>query len=204
MKFVNISRWLPVVAFTGALVFAFVTVFLFHQQWWAREKARDRLALDVEALVQRRTQNEEAIKLYDRLVPRYEQAADRGWWRPQERLAWLESVRDTARAAGVVRLRYTLSPPRWLEDAGGFGVRSVAVELEMDLVHGGQLLGLSRALERLGPFSWERCEIERRPEPPEPAAPNLAAVCRLEWLAIVDRPADEADGDFADDGLDAI
>ncbi len=185
-------------------MFASVTVFLFHQQWWAWEKARDRLALDVAALAQQKSRNEEAVELYGRLVPRYEQAADRGWWRPQERLAWLESVRDAARAAGVVRLRYTLSPARWLEDEGDFGIRSVAVELEMDLVHGGQLLDLSRALERLGPFSWERCKIERRPEPPEPAAPNLAAVCRLEWLAIVHRSADEADGDFVDDGLDAI
>ncbi len=198
----KIPKWFPVALFALALVFASVTVLLFHHRLSLREAERDHLALEVADLDQRRMQYEEAMELYQVLTPRYQQAEGKGWWRLQDRLAWMETVVPMGHAVGLVKMRYTLSPSRQMWREGDFGVRSVAVDLEMGLVHGKQLLDLSNALERLGPFSWESCKIERQPGPSRPGARNLGAICRLEWLAIATSQPDTAVGDLGLDDVD--
>jgi len=191
-------KHLPWLVFASAFVFATVTVLLFHHQLSDRQAQRDRLAREVASLEQERIRIEEAVHLHERFAPVYEQARRQGWWQPQDRLAWVEAMETVFRKVGMAGFNYTLSPTRQLLQAGDFGLRSVGIDLEMALLHGAQLLSFAHALENLGPFSWERCDIERGQGRPEPGKGNLQGVCRLEWFSILPQETPEDDWDAAD------
>ncbi len=191
---------LPVLTFVVASVVALVTVLLFHQRLGAREELRDRLAREVASLAQDQARIQEKTQLYERYGPAYAKAERQGWWRTQDRLAWVEEVDSAARRARLVGLRYTLSPARPVLDEGEFRVRSVGVGLEIGLVHGEQLLAFQRTLAGmgLGSVSWEQCRIERRQQPAKQNEANLVAACRLEWFAILHQAAGEDENDAGD------
>gem|GEM_PF-5141694 len=193
---------LPIVAFVSAMLVTLLTISILHLKVSELESIQRQLDTEVASLEQKQRETEEAIELYQQLEPVYRKAEKNGWWRRQDRLAWMEQVDPSARQVGMASLNYELSPPRDFFQADDFSVQAVAVELEMGLVHGAQLLEFDQALAEtgLGPFSWEQCRIERRRIRARPEESNVSALCRLEWFALVQQVEEGNDPDGSPDG----
>lgn len=111
----------------------------------------------------------------------------------EQRLAWIETLRDVAAHVRLPSLRYRIEPRTVYEggldlETGGYRLFSTVVRLEAGLLHEGDLERLIRELAArdAGLYRIERCDV-RRAGPSfvmRPGAVNLAAECDLRWITL--------------------
>jgi len=165
-----------------------------YQYLQQRENAFQTLQNSNATLQARLDQGREAEEIVARLGEVFVEGFRQGWWRPQNRIAWLETARTSAERLGLPRIGYRLRPQEIDDNLGDWNLVRTDIDLDMGLVHEGQLLAFWRAINGggLGFFSLEACRIERGADQPVPGQPNLTAQCKMSWYTIVKGQGSEA------------
>ncbi|MEM7252985.1 MAG: hypothetical protein AAF493_16335 [Pseudomonadota bacterium] len=137
--------------------------------------------------------------------PRYQQLEARGTIGGEQRLNWVETLRQAAAAVKVPSLQYQIASrnkvrPDFPLDSGEFSLMMSEMNLDIGLLHEGDLFRLFQELEirASGLFHVTDCRIERLTEQfslEKPDKANLRAVCRIAWYTLV--PEDDAGGQRA-------
>jgi hypothetical protein len=140
-------------------------------------------------------------RVIETYLPQYEDLDTRGIIGEEERLNWIETLRDAALAIKLPSLQYELYPQEEYErdiplPQGAFKVWSSTMRLDVGLLHEDDLVSLLRRINRgaNGLFTVSSCSLRRELGEPkfEPRATNLTASCELEWLTIR-QPVGEGD-----------
>ncbi len=184
------SGWITAVLFFVSLVGLGGT----HHYLEQRRAAVQTLQNDIASLQARLGEDEEAEEILAKLGEAFVGGFGQGWWQPQNRIAWLEAARASAEQLGLPRIGYRLQPQEIDDTQGDWNLIRTAIDLDMGLVHEGQLLAFWHAIDSsgLGFFSLEACRIERGTDQPAPRQVNLTANCKMDWYAIVKEAASEA------------
>lgn len=122
-------------------------------------------------------------------IDRFRHLVERGAVGPEQRLAWVELIRDARARHGLGALDYEFSPQRPLDmaiapaDAGQLEAASSALRLRMPLLHEGQLLDLLDDLVRSAPaiVRVRECTVSRAVTA-APGGEQLTADCLLDWI----------------------
>ena len=129
------------------------------------------------------------------LLPRYRALEAEGVIGAEARLDWVETLRAASRRLALPELRYVLGTQERLgarvpPQIGALGVHRSLMELDLGLLHEGDLMRLLTVMEResRGLFSVSSCRLRRAGADflLLPAAVNLRAVCVLEWFSLRD------------------
>ena len=122
-------------------------------------------------------------------IDRYRQLAARGAIGAEQRLAWVELIRDTRSRHRLGALDYEFSPQRPLDrsiapsDAGQLEVSSSTLRLRLPLLHEGDLLTLLDELSQHAPalVRVRECSMVRRVVT-DATPETLQADCLLDWI----------------------
>lgn len=139
--------------------------------------------------------SEEQQELRDK-IERFQALKARGYIGPEQRLDWIEAIARIKAARGILKLDYEFAPQRPADAsllpggaaAGGFEVMSSPMQLQILLLHEGELLTfigeLRSAVQAL--VKVRSCTVERI-APGSAGRGNLAqlkADCALEWITL--------------------
>jgi hypothetical protein len=145
----------------------------------ARNAARDRLAhAEMEKL---------EIAAYQ---PQYAALRERGLIGEENRLDWVEAMRQIQEQRKLMPISYEFAPqqPVRLEtamDLGGYQMRGSRMNMHMELLHEGDLLVFLADLRQRSFYTAQDCSIRRAASgPATPLAPTLSADCTLNWLTL--------------------
>ena len=122
----------------------------------------------------------------------YRQLAASGIVGPDQRLQWVQALRNSTANLGLPYLRYSTGPQEVFEApylmAGlSAPVFNSPMDLQLGLVHEVDLLRLlDKLAESPGLFHVRSCTLERleRSSPPESNQANLTGSCELAWFSI--------------------
>ncbi len=108
-----------------------------------------------------------------------------GFFARENRLEWVELLRQTRNRLAIPAMQYEFQPQRALEDGQGRFLAS-PMQLQLGLNHELELQPFLQALSsRSRALVLAReCELQRnpgRPQPPQPG-PNILARCKLDWI----------------------
>ncbi len=193
-----------VVLLVVSLVVAGVALAASYHFWNKQETALER---ERSALLTARSQyqalddEEDIIATY---LPRYVALEAEGIIGREQRLDWIDVLRESARAVQVPRLEYVIAAQRPFEtgmllNVGDYGVYASSMRLDVGLLHEGDLLELLGRLRRevSGLFGVSGCRMMRtdRELRLAPDASNVEAQCVLNFYTI--RRSDAAGGGSA-------
>lgn len=125
--------------------------------------------------------------------PQYEQLVRDGVVGPEQRLDWVEALRESARVLKLPSLRYQLDTQKPYWSAGPVSAtKSTAytsvMTLNVGLLHEEDLVRLFAELERRakGMFKVSSCSIMLVSDQiqDDPVAANMNAICTLDWLTV--------------------
>lgn len=111
----------------------------------------------------------------------------------EHRLSWVESLRNAADRIQLPTMNYrinsqTVYAPEFPIDLGAFDIYVSEMDLDLGLLHEGDLLSLFEALneDAEGLYTVSRCEAKRVNEDIEFDSKRAAinAVCRLNWYTV--------------------
>lgn len=139
--------------------------------------------------------SEEQQELRDK-IERFQALKTRGYIGPEQRLDWIEAIARIKAARGILKLDYEFAPQRPADagllpggaSAGGFEIMSSPMQLQLQLLHEGELLTFLAELRNTvqALVKVRSCTIERI-APGNPGRGNLAqlkADCTLEWITL--------------------
>jgi hypothetical protein len=135
-------------------------------------------------------EEEDIIAAY---LPRYATLESLGIIGQEQRLDWIEALRQTAREVDLPRLQYTIDAQRPFEsgmslDVGEYRVYASSMRLDFGLLHEGDLLRLLAGLreEVSGLFGVNGCRLTRSGDVLDGSlgASNLEALCVLNFITI--------------------
>lgn len=124
---------------------------------------------------------------------RFENLGERGLLAGEDRLGWVEQMQDFGLTPGLDRLQYELAPRRTIDlaplyDLGPYSLTATGIELNVDLLHEGDLMALFEMLRvrHGGLVMPQQCTMERLAASGAMLrlSPRIALHCRLVWLAI--------------------
>lgn len=162
----------------------------------ARETARQtRLAAttqrnDADGKLRRVRDEESEIKQKSLL---FNQLQERGIIGEEQRLDWVELLKDIRDGRRLIDLRYDISPQRSVDSGvvGDFAFHASAMRLQLKLLHEedltrllGDLRSQAKALIRVN-----SCKVERLPpavDERSSSRANLQADCEIDWLTLRD------------------
>ncbi|MES2257606.1 MAG: hypothetical protein V4724_03755 [Pseudomonadota bacterium] len=179
-----------VVTFGCTLVIA--TAAVFASRWHLHD------ALDRQAAAQlardtalQRYQLVETEKLEIRSYqPQFAALRDRGLIGEENRLEWVEAIRQIQQQRKLLPISYEIAPqqPVRLEaaiDLGQYQLRGSRMNLHMDLLHEGDLFSFFGDLKERSFYTVQDCKIKRAASGvTAPLAPTLTADCTLNWLTL--------------------
>lgn len=127
-------------------------------------------------------------------LPKYQMLISRGFVGEEQRIAWVENLREQHKIQKLFGIKYSISPqekytPAFLGNTGGFTLNRSVMKLELDMLHEGDLLQLTEGLsiENATPFILRECEINRLnpgSQISNQLVANLHALCELDWLTL--------------------
>ena len=127
-------------------------------------------------------------------LPQYQMLISRGFVGEEQRIAWVEHLREQHKSQKLFGIKYSISPqekytPAFLGNSGGFTLNRSVMKLELDMLHEGDLLQLTEGLsiENATPFILRECEINRLnpgSQISNQLVANLHALCELDWLTL--------------------
>jgi hypothetical protein len=121
--------------------------------------------------------------------PRFLALKSSGLVGPENRLAWIEAVKQSQASRGLPSVSYEIEPQQVLAmesfSLGDYQLHGSRMKLQLGLLHEGDLFAFLGDLRRAGSFSIQDCRIRRISVPAElPLAPRLQAECSLVWLSL--------------------
>jgi hypothetical protein len=193
---------------TLLLLIAFGAVAVFH--------SRERLLAAQAALSAARTQRNEIVEKLDRAhgeeneirrrAEVFKRLATRGMIGKEQRLAWVELLKELRDRLRLIQIHYEFSPQRALDTVGagagsGVGLYASSMKLEAKLLHEEDLTRLLDELRRLAPalIQVRRCDVERlsRADADQGADPDLGSLranCLIDWITL--REAEQSEEDL--------
>lgn len=156
-------------------------------QAWAQQErnaARDRLFYA--------ESEKREIRLYQ---PHYAALRERGLIGQENRLDWVDALRQIQEQRKLMPVSYELEPQQPVRmdsgtELGGYRLHGSRMKLHMDLLHEGDLFVLLDDLRQRSFYSAQECSIKRAASGlPAPLAPTLSADCTLNWLTLTPAPA---------------
>lgn len=133
---------------------------------------------------------ESEIKLKSALFNRLQ---ERGIIGEEQRLDWVELLKDIRDHRQLIDLRYDVSPQRLLDGSpvGDFAFHASSMKLQLKLLHEEDLTRLLRDLQQQAKalIRVNSCKVERLPPTADERADgraNLLADCEIDWLTLRD------------------
>lgn len=133
-------------------------------------------------------------EMITRYLPQYQALIKKGFVGEERRLEWIERLREQHQAYKLFGIKYSVSQqekysPAFAGNLGGFTLNRSVMKLELDMLHEGDLLSLTEALnaETSTPFMLRDCEINRLNPGSQfggELSANLHAQCELDWLTL--------------------
>lgn len=116
---------------------------------------------------------------------------ERGMIGEEQRLDWVELLKELREKWRLADLQYEIEPQRQLDGkaSSDFAFAASAMKLRMHLLHEGDLLGLLGDLRRQAKalILIRSCKVERLPASAEERGSgwaNLLAECEIDWLTL--------------------
>jgi hypothetical protein len=194
----NRIRWGLVAALAMAAIGAALVVA--SSQWLHAQAEAYRSASaerrDVEGKLRRARSEEAEIR---QTIARFEELQTSGIVGLEQRLIWVERVRQLREALRLYDVQYEIAPQRALDlsiapgGAPGFEFLTSSMRLQLDLLHEGDLLAFLDELKRSVPahIRVRQCAISRAPAgaaaPAVAVKPQLRADCTIDWITISER-----------------
>lgn len=129
-----------------------------------------------------------------RYLPQYQALITKGFVGEERRLEWVERLREQHKAYTLFGIKYSVSQqekysPEFAGNLSGFTLNRSVMKLELDMLHEGDLLRLTEALntQTTTPFMLRDCEINRLNPDSQfggELTANLHAQCELDWLTL--------------------
>lgn len=125
--------------------------------------------------------------------PRFVELYNRGIIGAENRLDWIEALREAGERIGIPELRYRIDAqgelqPDFPVTTGAYQIHASPMELDMGLLHEGDFIALLRELDRKarGLYRVQTCSFKRAATKFEldPTRPNISARCELLWLTV--------------------
>jgi hypothetical protein len=139
--------------------------------------------------------SEEQQELRDKIA-RFQALKSKGYIGPEQRLDWIETIARIKAARRIIKLDYEFAPQRPVDaallpggaSAGGFEIMSSTMQLQLELLHEGELLAFLAELRDTvqALVKVRSCNIERIASG-NGGRGNLAqlkADCTLEWITL--------------------
>lgn len=132
-------------------------------------------------------------QLIERYLPEYRKLEKVGFVGDENRLDWIDLLRQLAVRHRVLGLAYDVQPrnaivPPSTLNVGEFQLQGSEMQLRLSVLHEGNMLGLLQDLstQNAGIFSLHSCSIERtqRDIAISSQTANLTAICTLVWHTI--------------------
>jgi hypothetical protein len=127
-------------------------------------------------------------------LPKYQMLISKGFVGEEQRIEWVEHLRQQHKMQKLFGIKYSISPqekytPAFAANLGGFTMNRSVMKLELDMLHEGDLLRLTEALnaENSAPFILRDCEINRLnpgSQLSNQLTANMHALCELDWLTL--------------------
>jgi len=136
---------------------------------------------------------DEEKRILDEYLPRFTALQAAGFIGTEQRLDWLESLRDAAMAVKLPSLRYQIASRTGHEhyfplDTGAFRAYESRVMLDMGLLHEEDLGRFLQAVEQNSPglYRLDGCTLQRVSDSPRqaPNAVNVKARCIMRWITV--------------------
>lgn len=135
------------------------------------------------------------IRTYE---PRFNQLVAAGMIGAENRLAWIEAVRQSQEGRGIPSVTWEIEPQQLIGlrvplTLGDYQLRASRMMLHAALLHDMDLFYLLDDLRRAGLYTVQDC-VMKRTTVPEVAglAPRLSADCTLAWISLGPPPAPPA------------
>lgn len=164
--------------------------------WWSTNRGEDYRA-DRSALQNSYSDYRQALEeqtLMETYRKEFERLTRGGIIGDENRLTWVETIRDTNRILKLPEFKYAIEPQQrfsrpGLEPVRNIERRSSGMMLDLGLIHEGDLFAVFEGLRAgaKGLYSVESCQLDRKtPWDKQPSAgvANLTASCILEWLTV--------------------
>jgi len=122
--------------------------------------------------------------------PLYVELRRRGFVGTENRLEWVEAIRQIQEARRLLPLTYQIEPQQPYRLAGpvatgDYQLRGSRMQVHMDLLHELDLINFLVDLRQRGVFTVQDCAIKRTASAGNtPLAPALTADCTLNWLTL--------------------
>ena len=143
---------------------------------------------------------DEEEKIIEEYLPLYRDLESKGIIGQERRLDWIDTLRQASQQVQLPTLRYVIDSqsvhqPEFLVPGGSFQIYSSTMQLDLGLLHEGDLNTLFAELDAnaTGLYTVFKCELSRNHRQREfvkrADATNLRASCGLHWLTIKQSPA---------------
>jgi hypothetical protein len=151
----------------------------------AAKSARERLE-GARAQLARVNEEARALSRYAPLRSRFEAGHAR---LTEDRLAWMEAMKNAALRLRISELEYEFGPTQILAPETRVGDRffhGTPMSLKTRLWHEGELVGLldDLAVQAPGRFTLQNCTLNRQASPIQGVGHELLTDCRLIWLTL--------------------
>jgi len=132
-----------------------------------------------------------------RFLPPYQDLRGRGLIGPEQRINWLDALRNTNQQARLYGAEYQVATQQSYPfaqelNAPKLGMAQSVMKLSLRLAHEGELMRFFRELEaqNAGAFDINECKLERAilADAPANGQPNVRAECELAWITINPEP----------------
>ena len=144
------------------------------------------------------------IQLANEYTAPFAEIAGKGIVGEERRLDWVEALRETTSSIRLNKSNYRIEPrkvvtPEYIVDSGNFTIYASKMNLQLSLLHEGDLFSVIHALERKasGIFHVDSCALERRQDDflRGGLGDNIEAECQLVWYTLDDAVLEYADED---------
>lgn len=136
---------------------------------------------------------DEEDRLISSNLPAYRSLEQSGIIGEEQRLAWVETLREVSAGLRLPSMRYEILPQKEYQppitvSTGNLRVYGSPMRVQLGLLHEDDLFRFLDTLGQraLGKFSVDRCTLRRTggTVQADPGKPNLEAECELLWLTI--------------------
>jgi len=134
-----------------------------------------------------------AVQIAAEQLPLFHALHAQGRLGPEQRLAWVDALREVSAPLRPATLQYRIEPQVSLQAdyipiSGGYEVKASTMNLIVQTLHEGDVVQLldDLAQHARGLFQITACELQRLTDKPaqEPGTPTVGARCSLRWLTV--------------------
>ena len=136
---------------------------------------------------------DEEERIIEQYLPEFQQLYDDGVLGREKRLSWLEVLKAAGAKVQLPQLGYEISSqstfePDYPVDVGAFDIYASNMDLNMGLLHEGDLLNVLELLDQNanGLYSVSHCDVARtvRAATADNLRERIKAVCQLRWFTV--------------------